>query len=836
MTPVMKHMNPGGPILYELFGKYLQKSATNIYAGEGKWNDYTSIGSTFAGGPIAKGVSSIPKLIKGIMNPQVRQAIKLMKSGTHNSPNPNLVDDLLDPMTYQAGKEQTLGNFTHFSVNPMYQAGQPKYGPNAYKPKLGIKAYLAMLKSNGFATTTQMAEYGVPNVSMYGLKFNNPAVQAAIKDGFIGTKYLIDNPTAGQFAPFFTGIKKHPLGGIKKFHKGGAVGHRHGRNLPLTQEQKARKNKNLSYYESKIDDPINNYSDGSAKVFTHSPFGIFAPLTALAADLFGVYFQGKSPGFGKNGAADLNPKSYETNVSALMKSLLNPYGEIAKGSATKGDWANAALNFVPGAGAVKGVNVLRARSAAYNVIDKAAMGLPSDARVSLLPNAKLRNNFVALKKEGDLNSPEFAKARYELALSDALRAAKRNKFTALPDLKNTTAANLIEENKNLPKFMEEPIKVEGQDYIFRFQKGDILPTDAPYIDKFIAGLKEGKATSKTFSGGMHQAEILDPITKKQLSWVNYDPVTGYVSYRGTHMPYRSKHLSDALWNKAVSITRIRHSDNLTDMGRPSALRIGGFMADDPYYGAVTSIPNLKQYLDMLMKIGKSKNPKPSTGEPPLPGGIGNPLGFRPTSQPSSNVGVFGSDSNRFNDRNSIIGFQDDRLLYWNSADELRSSLRPEVVKWFGSPYRTSANFPYGHNGYIESGALPELERILALERSAAKFANNSYLPRITFANGGLAQNFSNSSLKNLGIPKFEDGINMVPANMLAQLHKNEAVIPANMNPFNPNATAAATGSVYNINVELNGTNLTAKDVALEIRNEMRIKEMTAGINRNVGRV
>jgi hypothetical protein len=644
-------------------------------------------------------------------------------------------------------------------------------------------------------------------------------------------------------------------GGLVGYHKGGPVGHRHGRNLPLNQEQKARKNKNLSYYDPKIDGPIKNYSDTSAKILTSGPFGIFAPLGALAADLFGVYFQGKTPGFGKNGAADLNPKSYEQHVSALMQGMFNPFAEIAKGSATTGDWVSAGLNFVPGVGAIKGVSALRARSAAYKIIDKAAISLPSEARVSLLPNAKLRSNFVALKKEGDLNSPEFAKARYELALSDALRAAKRNKFTALPDLKNTTAANLIEENKNLPKTIEELIKIEGKDYLFRFEKGDILPTDAPYIDKFLAGLKEGKETSKTFSaGGMHQAEILDPITKKQLSWVNYDPVTGYVHYRGTHVGYRGQHLSDALWNKATSITRIKHSDTLTDMGRPSALRIGGFMADDPYYGAVTSIPNLKQYLDMLMKIGKSKKPKPSTGE--ARSGIGSWLSghtpsrqpSQPTSQPSSGIGVFGSDSNRFNDRNSIIGFQDDRLLYWSSADELRNSLRPEVVEWYGSPYRTSATFPYGPNGYIEPMALPELERILALERAfearqplsnRQMLTGEAYLESLRrgnggYAMGGLVQNFSNSSLKNLGVPMFENGINMVPANMLAMLHKDEAVIPANMNPFNPNASAAVSGSVYNINVELNGTNVTAQDVATQIHREMRLKEMAAGVNRRVG--
>jgi|688.fasta_scaffold01697_5 TP901 family phage tail tape measure protein len=56
-----------------------------------------------------------------------------------------------------------------------------------------------------------------------------------------------------------------------------------------------------------------------------------------------------------------------------------------------------------------------------------------------------------------------------------------------------------------------------------------------------------------------------------------------------------------------------------------------------------------------------------------------------------------------------------------------------------------------------------------------------------FANGGAVQ-----------IPKFEHGINSVPANMLALLHKNEAVIPSNMNPFNPNANNATMGTVYNV--------------------------------------
>jgi len=70
-----------------------------------------------------------------------------------------------------------------------------------------------------------------------------------------------------------------------------------------------------------------------------------------------------------------------------------------------------------------------------------------------------------------------------------------------------------------------------------------------------------------------------------------------------------------------------------------------------------------------------------------------------------------------------------------------------------------------------------------------------------FADGGYANpTYSNK----MSIPKFESGINNVPADMLAMLHKNEAVFPANMNPFNPNANNATMGATYNITNNING--------------------------------
>jgi TP901 family phage tail tape measure protein len=53
--------------------------------------------------------------------------------------------------------------------------------------------------------------------------------------------------------------------------------------------------------------------------------------------------------------------------------------------------------------------------------------------------------------------------------------------------------------------------------------------------------------------------------------------------------------------------------------------------------------------------------------------------------------------------------------------------------------------------------------------------------------------------------------------------------------FNEGGLASSSSSMYNINVQLNGTNLTADDVAASIHKEMRLREMAAGVNRRVGR-
>jgi hypothetical protein len=96
-------------------------------------------------------------------------------------------------------------------------------------------------------------------------------------------------------------------------------------------------------------------------------------------------------------------------------------------------------------------------------------------------------------------------------------------------------------------------------------------------------------------------------------------------------------------------------------------------------------------------------------------------------------------------------------------------------------------------------------------------------PRTRKANGGY-----------INIPKFETGINSVPADMIAMLHKNEAVIPANMNPFNPNAS---NGVTINTSITVGSiSNEIDFDALIKKNNDDIIKKMKMnGLVSKVGR-
>ena len=112
--------------------------------------------------------------------------------------------------------------------------------------------------------------------------------------------------------------------------------------------------------------------------------------------------------------------------------------------------------------------------------------------------------------------------------------------------------------------------------------------------------------------------------------------------------------------------------------------------------------------------------------------------------------------------------------------------------------------------------------------------------KVRRANGGIVTNADKyAGGVQMDIPKFEKGINMVPADMLAMLHKNEAVVPANMNPFNPNAQSYSQPSIsYNISPVINAApgmdeqaiaNMATRQVLAEI------KVLDARNNASIGR-
>ena len=80
----------------------------------------------------------------------------------------------------------------------------------------------------------------------------------------------------------------------------------------------------------------------------------------------------------------------------------------------------------------------------------------------------------------------------------------------------------------------------------------------------------------------------------------------------------------------------------------------------------------------------------------------------------------------------------------------------------------------------------------------------------------------------MSVPQFKNGINMVPADMLAMIHKNEAIVPANMNPFNPNANNATMApAVYNISM----TNHAAEGMDVNTFADVTTRKVLAEIKR-----
>jgi hypothetical protein len=97
--------------------------------------------------------------------------------------------------------------------------------------------------------------------------------------------------------------------------------------------------------------------------------------------------------------------------------------------------------------------------------------------------------------------------------------------------------------------------------------------------------------------------------------------------------------------------------------------------------------------------------------------------------------------------------------------------------------------------------------------------HNSLKSSRNFAMGG----YVNPSFSaNMKLPSFETGVNTLYSDTIAQLHKNEAVVPAEFNPWNP-AASSPLGGTYTIN----------NQISVEAAPGMNTEELAAAVARKI---
>ena len=124
-----------------------------------------------------------------------------------------------------------------------------------------------------------------------------------------------------------------------------------------------------------------------------------------------------------------------------------------------------------------------------------------------------------------------------------------------------------------------------------------------------------------------------------------------------------------------------------------------------------------------------------------------------------------------------------------------------VVGTYGYKSDTQTNTQYGANvnawanasgvqdlaggGFSQSQVAGAINTVLGQGASIADIINSGAV------NYGLSEQQVREAARSAGIPGFSQGINVVPHDMLAQIHEGEAVVPAQFNPFNPRAANSA---------------------------------------------
>ena len=151
---------------------------------------------------------------------------------------------------------------------------------------------------------------------------------------------------------------------------------------------------------------------------------------------------------------------------------------------------------------------------------------------------------------------------------------------------------------------------------------------------------------------------------------------------------------------------------------------------------------------------------------------------------------------------------------YNGKDYISNDAGTEVYNWDAAKNVKGAKVKLASGGYVSGPGTPTSDSIPAM------LSNGEYV-------------ISAKAVQAAGVPML-DNINRMATGGMVRYDVPKMSSGGRVR-FNEGGLASSSSSMYNINVSLSGTNLTADDVAASIHKEMRLREMAAGINRKVGR-
>ena len=224
---------------------------------------------------------------------------------------------------------------------------------------------------------------------------------------------------------------------------------------------------------------------------------------------------------------------------------------------------------------------------------------------------------------------------------------------------------------------------------------------------------------------------------------------------------------------------------------------------------ITGNVTIKQLRDdLLIALGK---PKPTTPKGTV---VINPTA---TVQTAGGKNAYeAAKKARASGQSQMVSIND---IVWyrfgyNGKDYISNDAGTEVYNWDATKNVKGAKVKLASGGYVSGSGTPTSDSIPAM------LSNGEYV-------------ISAKAVQAAGVPML-DNINRMATGGMVSYNVPKMSSGGNVR-YADGGLASSSSSMYNINVSLSGTNLTADDVAASIHKEMRLREMAAGINRKVGR-